>query len=155
MFAALTPTVALAQPPIADPNQPTTPTEESGGNMSDTSMQSAKAFGLTAKPLSADRRSTYGGPKDAGLVVTNVASGSPAESAGIQVGDVITKVDDAPMATIDDLKKAWKQDQSGQKSQASIEVVRDHQTKDLQLTLNSEGKTPQPQSNQEAPKGGY
>jgi S1-C subfamily serine protease len=114
-------------------------------------MSAGKPFGLTAKPLSAERRSTYGGPKDAGLVVTRVESGGAAENAGIRVGDVITKIDDAPMTSTEDLTNAWQQDQSSQKSTAAIEVVRNHQTKDLQLSLNQKSEQP---SHEEMPQHG-
>jgi C-terminal processing protease CtpA/Prc len=160
LSSTLAPAVALAQPQPtpSEPEQPTTPMEQHGANMPehDTGMsKGTQAFGLTAKPLSADKRSTYGGPKDAGLIVTKVESGSAAESAGIKAGDVITKIDDAPMSTTDDLTKAWKQDQGGEKSTAAIEVVRDHQTKSLQVTLKSETSSGQKQPEQQAPKGGY
>jgi membrane-associated protease RseP (regulator of RpoE activity) len=158
LFAALVPGPAFAQTPSEQPAQPSQPAEESGANTPDrdTSMATT-AFGLTAKPLSADKRSTYGGPKDAGLLVTKVESGGAAATAGVKVGDVITKIDDAPMATTDDLTKAWQQGQKANKPTAAFEVVRDHETKNLQLSLGQKPQEPkhEMQPKQDMPSKGY
>lgn len=155
LFASFVPAMGLAQP---TPDQPTEPTEEAGGTAAnrDTTMNTASAFGLTAKPLSADKRATYGGPKDAGLLVTKVDPGSAASDAGIKVGDVITKIDQNQMTTTDDLTKA-QQGQKGEGKSVAIEVVRDHQTKDLQLKVGEKMEKPdQPdQPSRDMPKGGY
>jgi serine protease Do len=51
------------------------------------------AFGLEVQPLSPELGKQLGVPSDVkGVVVTDVKDGSPAEAAGIQEGDVITKV---------------------------------------------------------------
>ena len=50
-------------------------------------------FGLEVQPLTAELAKPLGLPADLkGLVVSSVKDGSPAEAAGIQEGDVITKV---------------------------------------------------------------
>jgi serine protease Do len=50
-------------------------------------------FGLDVQPLTADLAKPLGLPTDMkGLVVSSVKDGSPAEAAGIEQGDVITKV---------------------------------------------------------------
>jgi len=50
-------------------------------------------FGLEVQPLTADLAKALGLPTDMkGLVVSSVKDGSPAEAAGIEQGDVITKV---------------------------------------------------------------
>ena len=99
-------------------------------------------FGVTVKP----------GAKN-GLEVAKVDSGSSAEKAGIKAGDVITKVDDMSMTTKDDLARAWAKDQAAMKQEASIQVVRDQQPKDLQVKLEAKSAT-QNQQNQPAPKEG-
>jgi serine protease Do len=51
------------------------------------------AFGLEVQPLTPELSRPLGlDPKVKGVVVTSVKDGSPAEAAGIQEGDVITKV---------------------------------------------------------------
>ena len=164
MFAALAPAVAVAGPQQpSQPDQSDQPSQmptqdQSGGNIPDhdnSASTGTRAFGLTAKPLSGSKRATYGAPSG-GLLVTNVESGGAAESAGIQVGDVITKIDNTPMATRDDLMKAWQDDQKGDKSTTDIELVRNHQTKSLQLNLASESAPDtQQQQQRPMPSGGY
>jgi C-terminal processing protease CtpA/Prc len=156
LFASFVPAMAFAQPtPDQTPDQPTDPTQEAGGTASNRdTMNTGTAFGLTAKPLTADKRATYGGPKDAGLLVTKVDPGSAASEAGIKVGDVITKIDQNQLSTTDDLTKA-EQGQKGEAKSVAIEVVRDHQTKDLQLKVGEKMEKPETQPSPDMPKGGY
>ena len=39
-------------------------------------------------------------PKDAGVVVSDVASGSPAESAGLKLNDIVLALDESPVANL-------------------------------------------------------
>jgi S1-C subfamily serine protease len=43
-----------------------------------------------------------------GLKITEVAAGSPAENAGLRVGDVVVEANQMPVASVEDLKKAAK-----------------------------------------------
>ena len=55
--------------------------------------RSISGFGLEVQPLTADLAKPLGLPADLkGLLVSSVKDGSPAEAAGIEEGDVITKV---------------------------------------------------------------
>ena len=65
-------------------------------------------------------------PNGAGAQVSTVQSGSPAESAGVKAGDVITKLDGKPVAKADDLTAA-----------VGARAPNDKVT----LTLNRNGKT--------------
>ncbi len=51
-------------------------------------------IGITYQPVAPDIANMYKLPVQWGAYVTNVASGSPASQAGIQEGDIITKVGD-------------------------------------------------------------
>ena len=51
-------------------------------------------LGITYQPIAPDIASMYNLPVQWGAYVTNVASGSPASQAGLQQGDIITKVGD-------------------------------------------------------------
>ena len=42
----------------------------------------------------------------AGVVVSDIVTGTPAQQAGLQPGDVITSLDDAPISSSDDLRTA-------------------------------------------------
>ena len=60
----------------------------------------AGALGLHLAALSPELRRQYRVPKDIdGVVVTEVADQSPADSAGIQPGDVLVSVDQKPVET--------------------------------------------------------
>jgi len=70
-----------------------------------------EGFGLAAQPVPASVATKLGYPKDAtGLVVVGVKPGSPAEKAGLEEGDLITKVVKdkkiQPVKDIDDLVSA-------------------------------------------------
>jgi serine protease Do len=48
-----------------------------------------------------------------GVVVADVASGSPAEDAGLQQGDVIKEINKAPITTVSDFSRALRGLKSG------------------------------------------
>jgi C-terminal processing protease CtpA/Prc len=169
LCSAFVPMMALAEPPPA-PETGGQATPETGAQtpepQQDTAKPDTKAMdiGLTAKALTPERRASYGGPTDAGLLVTKVESGGAADKAGVKVGDVITKIDSTLMTSTDDLNTAWKAAQTGGKPDAAIEVFRNHQTKTLKLSLDQSAGNPpkteaQPktedQPKPQAPKGGY
>lgn len=58
--------------------------------------------------------------EDGGVVITNISAGSPAETAGLQPGDVIVGADGAPLENIDDLQ-SFTQAHLGQEVVLSIE----------------------------------
>jgi len=62
-------------------------------------------IGISGKTVTSDA-TEYGVP--AGTSVEAVTSGGAAEKAGIQVKDIITKIDDTELTSISDLKKALK-----------------------------------------------
>ena len=62
------------------------------------------ALGLTAQNLTPDLASQLGVAADAGVVVTEVAPGSPAAAARLQRGDVIVEVDRESVHSVDELR---------------------------------------------------
>jgi putative serine protease PepD len=71
----------------------------------------------------------------AGAVVSAVTSGGPANKAGIQKGDVITKVDDQQIGGADSLVAAIRSYQPG--SKVTITYQRNGQTASTQVTLTN------------------
>jgi glutaredoxin 3 len=63
---------------------------------------------LGAKVADANRFALPGGTNVEGAYVGGVNPGSPAESAGLKVGDVITAVEGTPIRSVDDLSNAIK-----------------------------------------------
>ena len=54
-------------------------------------------IGVEAIELPADLRVFFGTPKDAGVMISRVVAGSPAEVAGLSLGDVVFEVDGEPI----------------------------------------------------------
>jgi serine protease Do len=63
-------------------------------------------LGITARDLDAATIKKIGGKPTTGAVVTKVTDGSPADLAGVNVGDVITKVNDKPVRDARELQAA-------------------------------------------------
>lgn len=70
----------------------------------------------------------------AGAYVMGIAAGSSAEKAGLQKGDIITKIDDTTVTSMDDLQNANKSYKAG--DTASLEVSRSGQTLTLSITFD-------------------
>src|SRR5262245_24125431 len=60
---------------------------------------------LGARVADASKYAMPGGTAVEGAYVGGVKPGSPAEAAGLKVGDVITAVNDTPVASVDDLSR--------------------------------------------------
>lgn len=50
-------------------------------------------LGVHLVDITGDLREHYGAPKNAGVIVGSVESGSPAEKAGLRVGDILLSID--------------------------------------------------------------
>jgi Do/DeqQ family serine protease len=64
-----------------------------------------EGFGLQVEPLAPDTAERLGLPFSHGLLVTDVATGGPAERAGLRRGDVILEVDRQPVHDAPSLQK--------------------------------------------------
>lgn len=62
-------------------------------------------LGVDAIELPASLRAHFGAPEDAGVLVSNVMEGSPADDAGIRVGDVIYEADGQPVSSAEALSE--------------------------------------------------
>jgi S1-C subfamily serine protease len=54
-------------------------------------------IGAEAIDLTPSLRKHFGAPEDAGVMVSDVEEGSPAEAGGLRIGDVVYSVDDEPV----------------------------------------------------------
>ena len=68
-----------------------------------------------------------------GVLVANVISGGAADQAGLQAGDLITKMDGTRINSIEELKKMLGEKKVG--DQITLTVIRDGEIMDFQLTL--------------------
>jgi len=73
-----------------------------------------KSLGLTVQPLTPALAKRLEVPDKAGLVVADVADGSPAADAGIQAGDVIVEANRQPVHSVAALQKAIADQKAGE-----------------------------------------
>ncbi|QAA31285.1 S1C family serine protease [Clostridium manihotivorum] len=99
-----------------------------------TLSQPRLVIGVSVTDVTADLSKAYGYP--IGVYVKSVSDFSPAQKAGIQNGDVITKFDGKEVKTTDELNKLRDTHKSGDK--VSITVSRDGKEVNLQLTLQAQ-----------------
>jgi putative serine protease PepD len=108
-------------------------------------INNAKAgfLGVSAEPVSSlsdSAKTRLGIPSDVtGLVVTEVTVGEAAEKAGLQQGDVITKVGEAEITSQGDLGLAVRSHAPGDK--VTITYVRDGKTANAEATLGARPAT--------------
>jgi membrane-associated protease RseP (regulator of RpoE activity) len=90
-------------------------------------------IGVGLIDLTAELRDYFGVKGESGVLVSKVQEGSPAEKAGLKVGDVITAVDgEAVKSSWDVSGKVRKLDEG---EQAAIEVVRGGRSQTVQVTV--------------------
>lgn len=90
-------------------------------------------LGVELTSLTAELRSHFGAPDDAGVMVSRVQEGSPAEAAGLRVGDVITSVDGEPVASPQKLGLAVRTHEPGET--VELVLVRDGRALDFDVEV--------------------
>jgi membrane-associated protease RseP (regulator of RpoE activity) len=79
-------------------------------------------LGVALNSLSPDLQKHFGAAEGSGVMVGSVVEGSPAEAAGIRVGDVITAIDGADVASPSDVQRIIREKEEGEA--ATIALVR-------------------------------
>lgn len=103
------------------------------------SLSSGKGrLGVTILSLTPDLRHYFGTADDRGLLVAHVAPGSPAASAGIRAGDVITAVRGRPVDDATDVLSALQPVKQG--DDVAVDLVRDHKPLTLHAVLADEAQ---------------
>jgi membrane-associated protease RseP (regulator of RpoE activity) len=93
-----------------------------------------RAFlGVSLMDLSEELREYFGSPKDTGALVASVEDNSPADKAGLRVGDVIVAVDGKDIESTWDLRGAIKDKKDG--DSVRIDVLRGRNRQTLTATL--------------------
>jgi hypothetical protein len=90
-------------------------------------------LGVAFVPLTPELRQHFGAPEDAGVLVSKVVSDSAAQAAGLEVGDIITKVDGEAVGEGLELGHAIRGRKAG--DTIAIEVLRDGRSQTLSATL--------------------
>jgi serine protease Do len=91
-------------------------------------------LGIVGQPVQLPESQQVGG-RDAALLVASVSPGGPAASAGILVGDLLVALDDAPVATPEDLLDLLTGDRVGQP--AALRLLRGGAPLDLRVTIGA------------------
>lgn len=79
-------------------------------------------LGVSLLNLSPELREHFGAPKESGVMVESVEKDSPAERAGIRVGDIVLSIDGRDVVSPGDLRQELREKKSG--DSARIEVLR-------------------------------
>jgi membrane-associated protease RseP (regulator of RpoE activity) len=91
-------------------------------------------LGVRLIGITEELRTHYGAPKDAGVLVAEVESDSPAARAGILVGDVLTTVDGERVTSTWDVSRAVRRKKGGET--VEVELVRGRASRKLTVTLD-------------------
>jgi S1-C subfamily serine protease len=105
-------------------------------NIADQLIKTGKVTNSGRAALGISARTFYNSSfQPAGAVIVTVTSGGPAASAGLQPGDVITKLGDTTITTVSELTTALASLQPG--NQVTVTYQREGQTKTANVTLGS------------------
>ncbi|HET8775763.1 MAG TPA: PDZ domain-containing protein [Thermoanaerobaculia bacterium] len=96
-------------------------------------------IGVSLVNLSPELRDHFGAPKDAGVLVESVQDDSPADKAGIKVGDIVLSADGDDVKSSADLRTALREKKDG--DSVRIEVLRGRSRQTLVATVK-ERETP-------------
>ena len=113
---------------------------EFGGKLfgHDVFLQHGPRLGIDAEDLSGQLGSYFGAPDGEGVLVRDVASGTPAEKAGLKAGDVIIKIDGERVRTVHDLREKMRAKRENKT--VSVSVIR----KGTEMSFNVEVEQPRP-----------
>ncbi|HET9587535.1 MAG TPA: trypsin-like peptidase domain-containing protein, partial [Anaerolineales bacterium] len=90
-------------------------------------------MGLSFQPINPEIAMRYDLPAQWGVYITRVAENSPASRAGLQAGDIITKIGDAELDETHSYVNALFEYQPGDR--VNLKVVRGNQTIQIEVTL--------------------
>jgi hypothetical protein len=90
-------------------------------------------IGIQAVEMTPELRQHFGAPKDAGIFVGSVEKDGPAAKAGLQVGDIVTKVDGDTIASSRELVRAVRHRKPGETIQ--VDVLRSGAARTVSVTV--------------------
>jgi len=100
------------------------------------SWESRKYIGVYLKELERELAEYFGAKEGAGLLVSKFSEDSPAEKAGLKVGDVIVKADDKRVETVDELSEIIQDKKKGEK--VKIEFIREKKRRTVEVEIEEE-----------------
>ncbi len=90
-------------------------------------------LGVRLVEMTPELREHFGVSRDAGVLVGGVEKDSPAEKAGVKVGDIVTAADGTRVASARDLSRAVRHKKAG--DTMKIDLSRDRSAKQLSVTV--------------------
>ncbi len=110
------------------------PGDQPDGGVWMTKVLGGGYLGVELLPMTQELRTHFGAPEDRGVLVSRVEEGSPAAKAGLQAGDVITRMDDEAVESPWDLTLAVRGHEKG--DTARIALWRDGKPLDFEVQLD-------------------
>ena len=105
-----------------------------GGDPLDILIGGPRGFiGVSLMNLSPELREHVGAPEDSGVMVESVQDGSPAEKAGVKVGDIVLTVDGKDVKSSGDLRMAMRDKKEG--DSVRLEVLRGRSRQTIVATV--------------------
>lgn len=96
-------------------------------------------LGVGLTELTPELRAHFGVPEDAGVMVGSVEKGSPAEKAGIRVGDIITSLDGKDVGSSWDVRAQVRGLKEGE--QVPLMIFRDGKAQNVSATIAMRERT--------------
>jgi membrane-associated protease RseP (regulator of RpoE activity) len=90
-------------------------------------------LGVGLVDLTPELRTHFGAPDDAGVMVSHVEDGSPADKAGIQVGDILTSLDGKDVESSWDIRSRVRDLKEGE--QVPLQIWRDGKAQTVSATI--------------------
>jgi serine protease Do len=91
-------------------------------------------LGISAEELTSQLAGYFGISGGKGVLVREVKDGTPAQKAGLKAGDVITKVNDKAVASVEELRESLASD-SKEKYSVTLTLVRDRKEQAVSVEL--------------------
>lgn len=98
-------------------------------------------LGVSLNNLSPELREHFGGPKEAGVIVESVAPDSPADKAGVRVGDILLSVDGNEVKSAASVRSALRDKKDGDAVRLEVQRGRARQTLMAAVTLRPASRT--------------
>jgi len=93
-------------------------------------------FGFNFQDLTDDARRLL--DRDSGVKVISVVKGSPVDNGGLLVGDYVIFLDNKPLNNVAESMKVFDEGDYSRRSKATLTVIRDGQTKKIEVDLQGE-----------------